>query len=189
MFIEPREIKSQRIKQHIQDMVVASDYWKASWFLTKTFRFGISEGEAIREFKIWCKSVCEKAGCHIFPIASVDVNEKGRAHIHAVLLIDRDIKYRTVHPTWRCGYSWEKRFDPNKGGCIYLLTGHKFIPFHKPFCGGKSKCKGRRGCKAFTINTDWKKFTLEGLASASRPYVSAFPLNINHRANEEMNVV
>jgi hypothetical protein len=175
--MKPFYIKDHKTKQAFQDAVTSNQYWKASWFITKTFKFGTTEGKAIKEFILWCKGVVHATGCHMYPIASIDIDDNGRTHIHAVILLDRYIKYRAVQPTWRCGFAWAKRFDPKRGGIIYLLTGHKYIQFQKPFCKRTSKC--RPECSVLNNKSDWewRQFTNGKLVSASGPSVAAYSLN------------
>ena len=177
-------IKDQATRQAFQNAVLSNKYWKATWFLTKTFKFGTTEQNALFQFRKWAKDVVNSTGCHLFPIASIDVDENKRVHIHAVILLDRYIKYRAVQPTWKCGFSWANRFDPTKGGIIYLLTGHKFIPFTKPFCKRTSKCRPK--CQAFRkYEWEWRQFTNGSLVSASNPTAVASTMNCLHPITKE----
>tara|TARA_Y100000817_G_C16752038_1_gene497484 strand:- start:156 stop:719 length:564 start_codon:yes stop_codon:yes gene_type:complete len=171
-------IKDQATRQAFQEAVLANTYWKPTWFLTKTFRHSTGEQQAIKEFRRWCKTVACKTGAHLFPIASVEPGHKRRTHIHACILLDRDIKYRAIQPTWHCGYSWANRWDPKKGGVVYLLTGHKFIPWDKPACKRTSKCRPK--CKALSkFDWEWRQFTNGDLVSASDHRLVALSQNWN----------
>ena len=179
MRVEPITIRSADVKDRIRKAAESNPSWKATWFVTKSFKYGTTIARARNQFVRWVSDVAKQTGAHICPISSIHRDDKGRVHIHAALCLDRRIFYRSVHNTWRCGYSWDKRYETGKGGINYILTDHQYIPLEKPFCPRKTKCRGKNGCKA-QKNDDWKSLRIGGIGLPSSP-VEAAPRNIIKR--------
>ncbi len=165
-------IKSAELRNRIRLAAENNETYKVQWFVTKTFSRKTTIGNGIKQFCLWCDDVADKTGAHVCPIASIHRDEKRRVHIHGAILADRRIKYREVHNNWRCGYSWDALYEKGRGGINYLLTDHRYIPFHKPFCPGSSRCRRSRGCVAL-LNDDWKSLRFNQSDLASDPCVVA----------------
>ena len=131
-------------------------HWEVTHFVTLTFYNSSPASKdrehAIKSFKRWCISVAQKVNNHCIPIASIGLTERGRWHIHALLLFERDKrrpKYRELRDLWwkgqKRGRSENKLYQSEFGAIPYTLNHEFYLPIHKPFCPGRKKCR-KAGC-------------------------------------------
>lgn len=151
--IQPIRIKSNQLISKITEIAEGMDGWMPLWFVCDTFKFGTTRANAIKQWLRYVKRVVNDTGAHIVPIAAIDLDDKGRVHIHAVLMTDRYIKAKAVHSNWKCGYEWSRLYQTGKRGIPYILNHHDYIPVTKPFCPHRKKCRGKKGCRA--LRTNW----------------------------------
>ena len=156
----------------LREAAESNTRWKPTWFVTKTFRYGTAIELARAKYLRWIKEVVGETGAHICPITTIHRDTKGRVHIHSCLCLDRKINYRSVHNTWRFGFSWDKRYKHGKGGINYILTDHCYIPLEKPFCPRTCKCRTKKGCKALQSD-EWKSLMVGAIGLPSSPFVAA----------------
>jgi hypothetical protein len=127
--------------------VMAFKNLKPDWFAEYSWRFNVSDEDAITEFRNYCIRVARQTGSHILPVYSLGRIAGKGPHIHAALCAERHLKYSEVH-IWRSGVSEQKLYDRSKPGIEYLCDysrSHKFVMGVYPYCPRKGSCR-RRGC-------------------------------------------
>jgi hypothetical protein len=109
------------------EQFIADSRWDL--YCTLTFRFAVSEAEAVKEFEQkYIQRLQQRSQGRVTYIAVAAKNwTGGRVHVHALLLFVQPLALSASKAAWKAGQAKVDAFDPRRGAGGYI-SRHVALP-------------------------------------------------------------
>ena len=116
-------------------------------FATYTFAASLPEETAVKLFRAYLNHLADRLGAHVLAAFSVELQERGAAHVHALLTTFDLCSFNpcVVQEVWTHGNRAAAAFNPERDGARYVSKEHRVDA--RIGCPQSHPCHGGRRCK------------------------------------------